>query len=106
MPIQASVTVTPAGIQVSPDTIDLTGQGQGAVVIQWDIDTTGWSFTSSGIGMGNPNFDDNGSPPGNRQRYTRTRSPNGADGTTVKYSINVTDGTNTQMLDPSIINQP
>ncbi len=106
MPVQASVTVTAAGIQVSPDPIDLTGQGRGAVVINWDIQTSGWSFTSNGIALSNGNFDDNGSPPGNRQRYTWTRKPDGADGTTVKYSISATDGTNTKELDPSIINQP
>lgn len=106
MPVQANVTVTAAGIQVSPEPINLTGQGQGAVVIQWDITTPGWSFTSNGIGISNPNFGDGGSAPGNRQRFTWTRRPNGADGSTVKYSIAVTDGTTPQVWDPNIINQP
>jgi len=106
MPVLAIVVVTAGGIQVSPEPINLTGQGQGAVVIQWDIQTPGWSFTPSGIGIDNPQFGDGGSPPGNRQRFTWTRKPNGADGSTVKYSISVTDGTTPQMVDPSIINQP
>lgn len=107
MPVQASVSVTATGIQVSPEPIDLTGQGRGAVVIQWDISTAGWSFTSAGIGISNPNFGDGGAAPGNRQRFTWTRRANAADGSTVKYSISVTDGTNPpQVLDPNIINQP
>jgi len=105
MPVQANITVTATGILVSPEPIDLTGQGQGAVVIQWDITSAGWSFTPSGIGISNPNFGGGGPVTGNR-RFTWTRKPNGADGSTIKYSISVTDGTTPQVLDPSIINQP
>jgi hypothetical protein len=110
---QASVTVTKTvtassitiQVQVSPDPINLAGQGQGAVPIQWDIATQGWSFAENGIAIGNPKFSNGGPANGNR-RYTWTRNPNQADGQTYKYSISVTDGTSTVILDPNIINQP
>ena len=95
-------------IQVSPDPISLKGQGNGAVVIQWDIDpgsTQGWSFGTSGIDIKNPagHFTHGGAGNGNK-RYTWTRDAHGADGKPYRYTINVTNGTATMSLDPIIGN--
>lgn len=117
MPINPIITVTETGaapsktiqVQVSQDPIRLKGQGNGAVVIQWDIDprsTPGWSFAANGIAIGNHGnkFGNSGPANGNR-RFTWIRNPNQADGEFYKYSIGVTNGTTTVIVDPIIVNE-
>src|SRR6266851_8640121 len=101
MAVQASVTVSGGSIQPVAD-IRLRGQGNGEVSIKWSLDTDGWTFTSNGIDLNNSNFQKDG-PSNNGKNYTWKRKADGADGSTVKYTINVTNGTTTQTLDPSII---
>lgn len=106
-------------VQVSQDPIDLTGQGNGAVQIQWNIRSTaarGWSFSEIGVNSNKFTNTGAGNGPGNSNRlYTLTRLAGQADPLptptnpsipSYKYSISVTDGTQTVILDPSIINQP
>ena len=99
-------------IQVDQEPINLTGQGQGAVVIRWQIDQQSpWSFLTPpppqarGIQVKNPGSAFTGGS-GGPKIQTWTRNPNQANGQTYNYSIWVTDGTTTLSWDPSIINQP
>ena len=100
-------------IQAIPEPIDLTGQGQGAIVIQWRIDQgSPWSFVmppppnTKGIEIKNPGsaFSDPGG--GGQKVWTWTRNAGQANGATYPYTIRVTDNTSTVCWDPTIINRP
>jgi len=117
MPLNPLITVTETGtasaktiqINVSPDPINLKGHGHGAVPIQWDIDpqsSPGWSFATNGIAISKPsNHFGHGGPSDGNKHYTWTRNPNQANGQHYKYSISVTNGTTTVIVDPGIINE-
>jgi hypothetical protein len=97
-------------VQVIQDPINLTGQGRGPVPIKWDIDptsTAGWSFAANGIVIDSPSnkFGNDGPANGNK-RYGWTRNRDQADGQFYKYSISVTNGATTVIVDPIIINEP
>lgn len=115
--IGITVTESPPNtfrINTTRDPIDLRGV-TGNVQIHWKIKGgRSWRFTRDAAGKGNGitipkalgKFTDDGpdSPgPGNKgHSWTKDGSPGGAK--TYKYSISVTDGTTTLIVDPGIIN--
>jgi len=96
-------------VNISEDPVNLKGHGNRAVKIDFDIDpasTPGWTFSDvDGIVIHDPaNFDNNGHSSGHK-RHTWTRKGGQVNKGFVKYSISVTNGTTTVIVDPAINNE-
>lgn len=105
MPGMQQVNVTVSGNQIAVDkpSLNLVGQGRN-VELMWNLQTQGWTFTSTGIVIDN-NTDGMFHDPQLTQQGTRyIWIDTNTGGLTYKYTINVTNGTSTLSLDPTIIN--
>lgn len=116
-----TVTTTTSGggttyqVGLDNDPLDLTNEGNNAA-LTWRIGQSSaadWYFgiigSGGGISITRPDpsgkFTSPANDSGPKPRAVNcTRSS--ADGLTYKYSISVTNGTTTLLVDPSIINQP
>ena len=105
--VSSGASAGPASIQikVDPDRISLNGLGHGAGAhVHWDIVTADWTFTSSGIAIGNAGnrFSDKGRSNQNKRHTWQRDLP--ADQQEYKYTISVTNGKVVATWDPYIIN--
>lgn len=109
-----TVTEAPPGtfqIELDNEPFNLAGLGTPRP-IRWRIDDnlgSTWYFSSTGIGITRPPssgvFDPPANGPGPRPRVV-TSNRRVADNNFYKYSISVTNGNTTLVVDPSIINYP
>jgi hypothetical protein len=94
------VTITNNQVSVDPDPLTVTGSN---AALQWNITTGGWTFPSDGIDVANGAgefYGGNVVQNGTRYVLTDRNSVRAQD----KYTVKVTNGTQTLTLDPIIIN--
>lgn len=98
----ATVTIANNVVSVTPDPLP-AGPGNN-VNLQWNINTNGWTFPSNGIVITNPGdqFSDPEVKNNGKQFKWKDKNTNSL---SYKYTINVSNGTSTLSLDPTIENQ-
>ncbi len=101
----APVSVTIQNNQVAVDQVQLRVQGRNQQ-LQWNIQTPGWTFPQNGIAITPGNGSDQFRDPVIAQQGTRfILLDNNSSTGQFKYTVNVTNGSQTLSLDPYIINQ-
>ena len=98
----ATVTITNDIVSVDPERLPA---GSGANVnLHWKIKTPGWTFPSNGIVIANPGTEFSEPEVQNNGTQFKWKDKN-TPGLSFKYTITVTNGTTTKLLDPTIINR-
>ena len=98
----ATVTVANNIVSVTPDPLP-AGPGNN-VNLHWNISTNGWTFPSNGIVITNPGDQFSDAQVLNNGRQFKWKDKN-TNSVRYKYTINVTNGSTTLSLDPTIENQ-
>ena len=113
--VKVTVTQTAGKLAIDVDQEPIRLAGLGPVDIFWKVKPSAWKFTedargdSTGITIKNlvanrfvdhKGRDDQGNPSKNDHKWQRTQS----DGNAYSYTISVTDGKNTIIWDPTIMN--
>ena len=98
----ATVTIANNIVSVTPDPLP-AGPGNN-VNLHWNIVTDGWTFPPNGIVIVNPGDQFSDPKVKNNGKQFKWKDKNSND-LSFKYTINVTNGTTTQSLDPTIVNR-